>query len=83
LGSNKGIAAFKPSMLLMSVPSGGGMKEPLIEMSEPFTILPTIKPEITASIFLRMGCIIFSLLSSKYKSTKNQKVYTFDNSIFY
>lgn len=60
-GSNKCIAAFKPSVVFVSAPSGGGMIEPLIMIMPILTVLPIIKPAISAKMFLSMGCIVLGV----------------------
>ncbi|MFT6768980.1 MAG: hypothetical protein ACI80P_001422 [Flavobacteriales bacterium] len=54
-GSNKGKAACKPSAVVKSVPSGGGIMDPLIEIIHPLITVPITIPRRTARTFLRMG----------------------------
>ncbi len=58
-GSNKCMAAFKPSVVVTSAPSGGGIMEPLTWIRPMFTMLPVTMPAITAKMFLRMGCMVW------------------------
>ncbi|MNV68595.1 hypothetical protein D3C71_1614590 [compost metagenome] len=48
-GPNSGIAAFRPSVVLVSTPAGGGTSCPPSRISPMFTALPTMKPSTTAS----------------------------------
>ena len=56
-GPNKCIDADKPSIVVTSAPSGGGMIEPLIIIIPMFTALPKTIPAMTAKIFLTIGLI--------------------------
>ena len=53
---------LRPSKVVTSAPSGGGIKELLIMMILMFTMLPITAPAITAKLFLRIG-FIFLVLS--------------------
>lgn len=50
--------AFKPSIVVTSAPSGGGIMEPLTMMNPIFTTLPKMAPTTTAKMFLKIGFII-------------------------
>ena len=56
-GSIIGIAAFTPSIVVMSAPGGGAMIIPLIMMMPMFTAPPTITPATTARMFRTIGFI--------------------------
>jgi hypothetical protein len=58
LGPNKCMLAFKPSMVVKSAPSGGGIIEPLMLIIPILTILPRTIPPITANAFFAVGLMI-------------------------
>jgi hypothetical protein len=70
LGSNKCIVAFNPSIVVTSAPCGGGITELLIKIIDIFATLPTKRPMITASVFLKIGFINFILERRIYENYK-------------
>ena len=57
LGSNKGKAAFNPSGVVTSAPTGAGMMEVLIIIRLMLTTLPTMAPASTARTLRTIGFI--------------------------
>ncbi|MBK8346125.1 MAG: hypothetical protein IPL08_00320 [Saprospiraceae bacterium] len=51
--------ALSPSVVVTSVPSGGGMIDPLIMMIPMFTNPPITMPAVRATIFLTIGLVVY------------------------
>lgn len=64
--------AFKPSIVVMSAPLGGGIIDPLIMMIPMFTKLPKSAPDMTAKIFLTAGLI--NILNTRFIKCSITKV---------
>ena len=55
IGWNRGIEALRPSMVSTSAPAGGGTTLPLTRMRPILTMLPRMRPQTAARMFLTMG----------------------------
>jgi hypothetical protein len=74
LGSNKCMDSINLSVVVLSLPAGGGMIDPLSVMIPIFKVLPIPAPTRIARIFFRIGCIGDCFFGLKAKSFSVSKI---------